>query len=193
MQWGLSIAWFPLPDDGHRDRRQAALDEMRKVGITSVQDMTAAPALTRPSSSALQRLKCKRTSFTVRIRFYWPLATWPSLAGLACKSTSDPWLSIGAFKEFIDGFARLEHRQDVRAVSTSREYGICHAAEQAPGQRSPVTPPGSRRCPCMATRQRRDARHLRRSDQGERPARRRFRSSMPSISAQDYRRFASCR
>src|SRR5207244_2248748 len=41
---------------------------------------------------------------TVRIRLYWPLAAWQSLAQLGVLvNLGDLWLAIGVFKDFIDG------------------------------------------------------------------------------------------
>jgi predicted amidohydrolase YtcJ len=51
----------------------------------------------------LQRLK-QNGQLTVRIRLYWPLAAWQSLAQLGVLvNLGDLWLAIGVFKDFIDG------------------------------------------------------------------------------------------
>ena len=94
----------PPDDDAIAAAVQAALAELRRVGITSVQDMAGLDA---PARAKLFRhyQKLKQTGqLTVRIRLYWPLAAWQSLAQLGILvNLGDLWLAIGIFKDFIDG------------------------------------------------------------------------------------------
>jgi predicted amidohydrolase YtcJ len=102
---GLVDRLIPPPDDDTiATAVKAALDEMRKVGITSVQDMDGSAAASRAKLFRhYQQLK-RADKLTVRIRFYWPLSSWQALVGLGIQvNLGDPWLSIGAFKDFIDG------------------------------------------------------------------------------------------
>jgi predicted amidohydrolase YtcJ len=94
----------PPDDDAIAAAVQAALVELRRVGITSVQDMAGLDAPTRAELFRhYQKLK-QTGQLTVRIRLYWPLAAWQSLAQLGILvNLGDLWLAIGIFKDFIDG------------------------------------------------------------------------------------------
>jgi predicted amidohydrolase YtcJ len=94
----------PPDDDAIAAAVQAALVELRRVGITSVQDMAGLDAPTRAKLFRhYQKLK-QTGQLTVRIRLYWPLAAWQSLAQLGILvNLGDLWLAIGIFKDFIDG------------------------------------------------------------------------------------------
>jgi len=94
----------PPDDDAIAAAVQAALAELRRVGITSVQDMAGLDAPTRAKLFRhYQKLK-QTGQLTVRIRLYWPLAAWQSLAQLGILvNLGDLWLAIGIFKDFIDG------------------------------------------------------------------------------------------
>src|SRR5207302_1044691 len=51
----------------------------------------------------LQKL-AKSGKLTLRVRIYWPLAAWNSLAQIGILvGFGDLWVSIGALKDFIDG------------------------------------------------------------------------------------------
>jgi predicted amidohydrolase YtcJ len=102
---GLVARLVPPPDDDAIAAAvQAALAELRRAGITSVQDMAGLDAPTRAKLFRhYQKLK-QSGQLTVRIRLYWPLAAWQSLAQLGVLvNLGDFWLAIGIFKDFIDG------------------------------------------------------------------------------------------
>ena len=94
----------PPDDDAIAAAVQAALVELRRVGITSIQDMAGSDAATRTKLFRhYQKLK-QSGQLTVRVRLYWPLAAWQSLAQLGILvNLGDLWLAIGVFKDFIDG------------------------------------------------------------------------------------------
>lgn len=102
---GLVAGLVPPPSDGEiLGGVQAALAECSKVGITSVQDMDGSGAATRKTYFTLLQSLAKSGKLTLRVRLYWPLAAWNSLAQIGILvGFGDLWVSIGALKDFIDG------------------------------------------------------------------------------------------
>jgi predicted amidohydrolase YtcJ len=96
---------IPPPSDGEiLDGAQAALGECRKVGITSVQDMDGSGAATRKTYFGLLQNLARAAKLTLRVRIYWPLGAWNSLAQMGILvGFGDLWVSIGGLKDFIDG------------------------------------------------------------------------------------------
>jgi predicted amidohydrolase YtcJ/pimeloyl-ACP methyl ester carboxylesterase len=94
----------PPTEEEIRAALLAALVEIRKNGITSVQDMAgAAPGTRQKMLRAYQQLK-NAGLLTCRVRFHWPLAEWQALAKLGVQmGLGDLWLEIGVLKDFIDG------------------------------------------------------------------------------------------
>jgi predicted amidohydrolase YtcJ len=101
----LVAGLIPPPSDGEiRDGLQAALTECRQVGITSVQDMDGSGAATRKTYFGLLQNLARAAKLTLRVRVYWPLSAWNSLAQLGILAGfGDLWVSLGALKDFIDG------------------------------------------------------------------------------------------
>lgn len=95
----------PPPSDGEiMDGLQAALMECRKVGITSVQDMDGSGAATRKTYFGLLQKLARASKLTLRVRVYWPLGSWSSLAQIGVLvGFGDLWVSLGSLKDFIDG------------------------------------------------------------------------------------------
>jgi predicted amidohydrolase YtcJ len=83
---------------------QAALAEAARCGVTSVQDMDGSPpAVRRTLLRVLQQLG-RSGKLTCRVRLYFPLASWHSLAEVAVQvGFGDDWVTIGSLKDFIDG------------------------------------------------------------------------------------------
>ena len=102
---GLVGQMVPAPSEGEiLDGLQAALHEARKVGITSVQDMDGSGAATRRTLFGILQNLARAGHLTLRIRIYWPLGAWNSLAQIGVVlGFGDVWLSIGSLKDFIDG------------------------------------------------------------------------------------------
>jgi predicted amidohydrolase YtcJ len=102
---GLVAGLIPPPSDAEiLDGVEAALREMRKVGITSVQDMEGSGAATRAKYMTVLQKLFRAGKLTVRVRIYWPLGEWASLARIGIQiGFGDLWISIGALKDFIDG------------------------------------------------------------------------------------------
>jgi predicted amidohydrolase YtcJ len=94
----------PPTEDEIRAAVLAALLEIRKNGITSVQDMDGSDSGTRRKLLRVyQRLK-NSGLLTCRLRFHWPLSQWRALANLGIlMGLGDLWLEIGVLKDFIDG------------------------------------------------------------------------------------------
>ena len=102
---GLVGQMVPAPSEGEiLDGLQAALRETRKVGITSVQDMDGSGAATRRTLFGILQNLARAGQLTLRIRLYWPLGAFSSLAQIGVVlGFGDVWLSIGSLKDFIDG------------------------------------------------------------------------------------------
>ena len=83
---------------------RAALGEAARCGVTSVQDMDGSePAVRRALLRILQQL-AHSGKLTCRVRLYFPLGTWRSLADVAVQvGFGDEWVTIGSLKDFIDG------------------------------------------------------------------------------------------
>jgi predicted amidohydrolase YtcJ len=92
----------PLTDDETAEGIRAALNEARRLGVTSVQDMDGSGARVSYFRQ-LQRL-VRAGALTTRIRLYWPLSAWAELARIGIlRGLGNLWLTIGALKEYIDG------------------------------------------------------------------------------------------
>jgi predicted amidohydrolase YtcJ len=100
---GLVAKLIPAPsDDEIAEGIKAALNEARRLGVTSVQDMDGSGVRVRYFRQ-LQRL-AQKGELTTRIRLYWPLGAWMELARLGImRGLGNLWLTIGALKDFIDG------------------------------------------------------------------------------------------
>jgi predicted amidohydrolase YtcJ len=102
---GLVAKLVPPPsDDAIAEAVRAALDEARRVGVTSVQDMDgSAPATRRKLFRLYQRL-ARSKQLTLRIDLRWPLAEWKALADLGVEADfGSDWVRIGGLKGFVDG------------------------------------------------------------------------------------------
>ncbi len=81
------------------DDIRAAMRFAAEHGVTSVQDMSAAPDIFRVYQTLL-----KSGELTVRISGHQPLATWKRLAGVGLLAAfGSPYLHIGGLKGFADG------------------------------------------------------------------------------------------
>jgi predicted amidohydrolase YtcJ len=83
---------------------KAALDEARREGVTSVQDMDGSDEATRRKLFRLYQQMARNGKLTLRIDLRWPLADWKSLAKLGIEAGfGDDWVRIGGVKGFVDG------------------------------------------------------------------------------------------
>ena len=83
---------------------RAALAEARKLGVTSVQDMDGSDAATRRLLLRLYQHLARTGRLTARIKLYFPLGAWSSLADIGILAGfGDVWVQIGCLKDFIDG------------------------------------------------------------------------------------------
>ena len=91
---------IPAPSDGQiADAVRAAMRYAAENGVTSVQDMSAAPEILRVYQALLAR-----GELTVRISGHQPLATWQRLAAVGLHAGfGGEKLHIGALKGFADG------------------------------------------------------------------------------------------
>ncbi|MEE9169895.1 MAG: amidohydrolase [bacterium] len=92
---------IPQPSDVEiRQAIEAALAEARRVGVTSLQDMS----LNSTSLKIYQDL-LREGKLTARIDGRWPLNRWQELAdlGLMHNFHDQYWIKIGGLKGFVDG------------------------------------------------------------------------------------------
>lgn len=83
---------------------RAALDEARREGVTSLEDMDGSDAPTRRRLCGLYQELAKSGKLTARVDLRWPLAAWKELAGLGVRAgLGDDWVRIGGLKGFVDG------------------------------------------------------------------------------------------
>jgi predicted amidohydrolase YtcJ len=83
---------------------RAALDEARRAGVTSVQDMDGSDPPTRRRLFRVYQQLARSGRLTARIDLRWPLAGWDELARLGAEvGLGDEWVRIGGVKGFVDG------------------------------------------------------------------------------------------
>lgn len=97
---GLVERAMPAPgDDEIADALKAAMRYANERGVTSVQDMSAAPEVLRVYQKLL-----RAGELTVRVSGHQPLATWKRLADVGITADfGGPMLHIGGMKGFADG------------------------------------------------------------------------------------------
>src|SRR2546426_2593859 len=102
---GLVTPHIPLPSASDIVQAiNAALAEARRVGVTSVQDMDGSDSATRRQLLRLLQEMARSGKLTLRVRLYFPLGAWSSLAQIGVQvGLGDFWVSIGSLKDFIDG------------------------------------------------------------------------------------------
>jgi predicted amidohydrolase YtcJ len=96
---------IPAPTDMEiAEAIHASLKEVRRHGVTSVQDMDGSDRETRRKLFRLYQQLARAGRLTVRVDLRWPLAEWKSLAQLGTEAGfGDDWVKIGGVKGFIDG------------------------------------------------------------------------------------------
>jgi predicted amidohydrolase YtcJ len=96
---------IPAPSDGEiAEAVRAALDEARREGVTSMQDMDGSGAATRRRLFRLYQELARSGRLTCRIDLRWPLDQWKQLAQLGLeRGFGDDWVKIGGVKGFVDG------------------------------------------------------------------------------------------
>ena len=83
---------------------RAALDEAKRAGVTSVQDMDGSDVRTRRQLFRLYQQLARSGTLTLRVDLRWPLAAWNELARLGVEAgLGDDWVKIGGLKGFVDG------------------------------------------------------------------------------------------
>ncbi len=82
----------------------AALAELRRHGVTSVQDMNGSDSPVRRALLRLFQRLARSGQLTVRVRLYWPLGAHGDLAKIGVEvGFGDDWVQLGSLKDFIDG------------------------------------------------------------------------------------------
>ncbi|HTK78689.1 MAG TPA: amidohydrolase family protein [Gemmataceae bacterium] len=94
----------PASEDEIAEAVKAALDEARRVGVTSMEDMDGSDAATRRTLFRLYQRMAKAGQMTARVDLRWPLAEWQELARLAVQADfGNEFVRIGGVKGFVDG------------------------------------------------------------------------------------------
>jgi predicted amidohydrolase YtcJ len=102
---GLVDRLIPAPSEAEiAEAVRAALDEARRVGVTSVQDMDGSGDATRRKLLRLYQELARSGRLTLRVDLRWPLSEWQKLADLGIsRGLGGDWVKIGGLKGFIDG------------------------------------------------------------------------------------------
>jgi predicted amidohydrolase YtcJ len=102
---GLVSAIIPPPSEGEIESAvEAALDELRRQGVTSVQDMDGSGGSVRRALLRLYQRLARSGRMTVRVRLYWPLSAWRDLGNVGIEvNFGGEWVQIGSLKDFMDG------------------------------------------------------------------------------------------
>jgi predicted amidohydrolase YtcJ len=83
---------------------RAALEEARRAGVTSMDDMDGSDAPTRRTLLRIYQQLARSGQLTCRVALRWPLAEWRQLAQLGVEAgLGDDWIKIGGLKGFVDG------------------------------------------------------------------------------------------
>jgi predicted amidohydrolase YtcJ len=97
----MDAVWRLIPSPTEEEVIEAAelaLMEARRVGITSIQDISSAAHV-----AAYRELKM-RGALTARIYCRLPLYRWKELSGQNVRAaTGDEWIRVGSMKAFADG------------------------------------------------------------------------------------------
>ena len=102
---GLVGAVIPPPSSGEiEDAVLAALAELRRHGVTSVQDMDGSAAPIRRALLRLYQRLARNGRLTVRVRLYFPLSAASDLSQVGVEvGFGDEWVQVGSLKDFLDG------------------------------------------------------------------------------------------
>ncbi|HWP83280.1 MAG TPA: amidohydrolase [Bacteroidota bacterium] len=97
----MSLVWKHVPEPSEQEMLEAArlaLAEARKLGVTSIQDIS--------SSADLRTYQTLKRNGELTARFYCrlPISQWEHLAATGVKVPfGDEWIRIGSLKAFADG------------------------------------------------------------------------------------------
>jgi predicted amidohydrolase YtcJ len=102
---GLVDRLIPPPSEAEIvEAVRSALDEARRVGVTSLEDMDGSDAATRRTLFRLYQRLARAGQMTARVDLRWPLAEWQELARLAVQADfGNDYVRIGGVKGFVDG------------------------------------------------------------------------------------------
>jgi predicted amidohydrolase YtcJ len=102
---GLVTHLIPPPSEAEiLEAVRSALFEARRFGVTSIQDMDGSGTATRQKLFRLYQHLARTGQLTLRVKLYWPLREWETLARLGVVvAFGDGWVQIGSLKDFIDG------------------------------------------------------------------------------------------
>ena len=135
---GLVARAIPAPTDAQLDRAvQAALEEARRVGVTSIDDISGFADV-----RSYQRIE-KSGKLTVRIYCITPIPQWMRLADAGIlQGFGNAWIRMGAVKGFADGsigsstaylFDSFSDRPGYTGLMNAMMYPPGHMLEMALG------------------------------------------------------------
>ncbi|MDZ7344177.1 MAG: amidohydrolase [candidate division KSB1 bacterium] len=96
----MSLIYEVIPPPTPEELDEALAAAMRhaaQLGVTSIHDM-----LSWDHWSAYERAQ-RQGKLTVRVRAYFPISTWETVAALRDSFQPDDWLRLGGLKGFVDG------------------------------------------------------------------------------------------
>lgn len=94
----------PPSDEEVAEAVLRALEEARRFGVTSVQDMAGGDAAERLKLLGLYRRLAGSGRLTLRVELRWPLEGYREAARLIeAEGAGDEWVRIGGVKGFVDG------------------------------------------------------------------------------------------
>lgn len=94
----------PPTDDEVTSGVAAALEEIRKNGITSAADMDGSDTATRRHLFRLYQRMARAGQLTARVELRWPINEWDQLSRLAVEADfGSDYVRIGGVKGFMDG------------------------------------------------------------------------------------------
>jgi predicted amidohydrolase YtcJ len=102
---GLVASLVPAPSEAEiAEAVQAALAELRRHGVTSIDDIPGATAGVRRVLFRLYQHLARSGKLTVRVRFCVPLGARAELEQIGVEvNLGGQWVQIGFLKDFIDG------------------------------------------------------------------------------------------
>jgi hypothetical protein len=102
---GLVGEHVPPPSDEEIEQALVgALAEARRVGVTSVEDMSGSSPRVQQRVMRLYQRLAREGRLTTRVHLRWPLARWQALADLGIEADfGNALLTVGGLKGFIDG------------------------------------------------------------------------------------------
>jgi predicted amidohydrolase YtcJ len=93
-----------MSDEEILESVKSALEEARKFGVTSVQDMDGSDARTRQKLLRIYQQLAKKGELTCRVDMRWPIAAQEEISRIGVQAEfGNDYIRIGGVKGFMDG------------------------------------------------------------------------------------------